>query len=281
MVGERETYVRPSAWKRRCGWSLETALPRIWVDLRGPVVSGTTRGPGSADAPRLRGSDRHPRDPPRPQQAPHPLHRRPRIPVDPSRHHDHDPPTVVVDLLPSLEVALPLVDALDVVPTVVLDDDLALGPAEVEASYRLPAHVADGEVDPQLWQAGEHDEHAQPGLHGGVHARSDVRRAPGPCVAPSSRRARPAPRAAPARPAPRRGPATTTRGRRPGRRPRPPRARGRSPPRGAAARRQSGRSRARRASSRWVLPTPGPPWRGWRTRAGRSRPGLPGPSDAG
>jgi hypothetical protein len=55
------------------------------------------------------------------QHSEHPVDGLPRSLVNPGSNHDQDPPVVVIDGLATFEVALPLLDALDVVPSVIFD----------------------------------------------------------------------------------------------------------------------------------------------------------------
>src|SRR6266545_8409723 len=100
-----------------------------------------------------------------PEQAPDSYHGELGLLVDAAGGDDQDPPTVVVDALATREVGLPLLLALDVVPTVVLGDHLDRRPAQVVAPG-LPVGVgAERRVDVGLGEAGQDQQHPQPGLH--------------------------------------------------------------------------------------------------------------------
>ena len=115
----------------------------------------------------------------------------------PGRDHEQ-PPAVVVDRLPPVEVALPLVLALDVVAPVVLHDHPHARPGQVVAPDGRTVDVADRGVDLGFGQAREDDEHPQPRLHRRVDPVADPGRAqPGRQrrrPSPTTRRSRPAPR---------------------------------------------------------------------------------------
>lgn len=88
--------------------------------------------------------------------------------VDVSGTDHHQSPTPVVKLLAAGNVASPLGGVSRVLASVVLDEELELGVAEVEPHEHLAVDIANDEVDPRLRQTCEHDQHAQSGLHGGV-----------------------------------------------------------------------------------------------------------------
>jgi hypothetical protein len=96
--------------------------------------------------------------------------------VHTGRDHHQDPPLAVIDRLASCQVLLPLLDALDVVATVVLDDHPHPGPAQVVAAKHLAVDRPDLKVDLGLGNARQHQQHPQPRLHRRVDLLPDVRR---------------------------------------------------------------------------------------------------------
>ena len=100
-------------------------------------------------------------------------------------HHD-DPPAVPVEVLPAVDVAVPLPVVLRVLPAVVLDNQLQIRIAQVEPHLPRAVGVANDQVHHGLRQARQHDQQPQPGLHRGVDAVTDEPRSPsGPASAPS------------------------------------------------------------------------------------------------
>src|SRR6266540_4832964 len=100
-----------------------------------------------------------------PQEPPDPQHGELGLLVDAAGGDDQDPPTVVVDALATREVGLPLLLALDVVPTVVLGDHLDRRPAQVVAPTPTGRPGAERRVDVGLGEAGQDQQHPQPVLH--------------------------------------------------------------------------------------------------------------------
>jgi hypothetical protein len=132
-----------------------------YVDLPlcGETPAREVRSPG------IRRPRAETREAPRPQQSEHSIDRAVGLDVDAARRDHQDSPTIVVDRLASAQIGLSLVDPLDVVTSVVLDDDTYLGPAQVEPAEWLAVDLSDGVVDVRLGDPGQDQEHPEPGLH--------------------------------------------------------------------------------------------------------------------
>lgn len=81
-----------------------------------------------------------------------------------------EPPSEMLELLPSFEIARPLPRIDGMLISVVLDQELEFGVAQIEAHLPFTVGVPDYVVDVGFGETGKHNEHSQAGFHGRVDA---------------------------------------------------------------------------------------------------------------